>query len=282
MSSWERHAFTMIAPDAIRRGLTGRILDYFARAGLEPCRWAVGEITAPQVDAMHGDTVARSDQAYRYRCLDLLFALEPCLMVALHDRGDPPGNIHARALAVRGASTAQDIQAGSIRHDLRAYNRVMSLLHVSDTAAHAAVESAVLVAEARPGGLGRAGGGWRPAAELPTYLALLSRRTADPRDLVAVRRNLRIAVLTRVWSSLDGKARDSALEWVDGSPPAGVDSHAAGAALARSHPAAAILPLTFEEPVDLTEVKRRLETIGLGLDDWARTIVTTSMYFPPW
>jgi len=282
MVDWDHHAFTMIAPDAIRRGLTGRILDYFAGARLDPCRWAVGEITAPQADAMHGDAAARSDQAYRYRCLDLLFALEPCLMVALHDRGGEPGDIHARALAVRGGSTAKNVEPGSVRHDLRAYNRVMSLLHVSDSAIHAAAESSVLVAETRPGGLGRSDGRWHTASELSTYLELLSRRAADSRDLVTVRRDLRVAVLTRVWSSLDETARKRIPEWIDDPSPVRLDPRVVGAELFRFHPASALLPLTFEEPVDLTEVERRLKGIGLRLDDWTRTILTTSMYFVSW
>ena len=279
MRDWNDHAFVMLAPDAFRRGLVPRIIERLTRAGLYPTRWAVGEITPVQADAMHGPAATRSGDAYRYRCLDVLFALGPCLMLRLRAGPGVTRPIHEHTLAVRGGSTVETALPGSIRHDLKALNRVMSLLHVSDGPAEAEAEAAILV----PGGVtgpARSAAVWHDADDLPAFLQVLAHGGTEDRDLAAVRRELRAAVLTRTWSALDEDLRAAALDLLrDGT---GTDDVKLRRSFAGAHPAAALLPLSFLSPVDLPAVERDLASAGLALDDWQRAVLTTSMYFAPW
>jgi nucleoside diphosphate kinase len=282
MNHWTTHAFAMLSPDAIRRGLAARIVDYFACAGLHPTCWALGEVTPVQADAMYGKAFARTE-AYRYRCLDVLFALGPSLMLTLRAGEDGDGttrSVHERALAVRGASTADQVQPGSIRHDLRALNRVMSLLHVSDGSAEAAAESEILVSR-YDWTVGRAAA-WRDARDLPDLLRVLAGGTPETRDITAIRRELRTAILVRAWTALDDRLRTTATRLAEDSASASVGDPELHKIFDVAHPAAAVLPLSFEQPVDLVDVERRLATVGIAFDDWQRAVLTTSMYFEPW
>jgi hypothetical protein len=178
---------------------------------------------------------------------------------------------------VRGVSDPAVAAPGTIRRDLGAINVVMSLLHVSDGPAEARAESELLLA-----GLASADRWW-PPTELAAYLALLAAGPAERRSLHDVRGQLRAQLITALWAQLGDKAQTCAAELVAtdalGEPDAG--QVVANQAECAGHPLLALLTERFDHPIDLRGVERALTGVGVDLDDWARAVLGTSMYFPP-
>jgi nucleoside diphosphate kinase len=276
VTEWDSHVFCMIAPDALRRHLAGAILDRFDAVGLRPAGWRLAELGSMQIDTMHELAVVRSTQAYRYRCLDALFALGPCLLLCLEDvkphRGDP----YARALQTKGASDPRHAKPGSIRHDLHAINLVMSLLHTSDGPAESVAESAVLLAGVpRPQW-------WREPNELSGLLAVIEAGTPERRLFNDVVAGVRARVVSRLWTALDVEARSMAGR-LAAAGELGEDH--AGEKIARvancgEDPLLGVLASRFDSAGDLRETVRALHGVGIELDGWEQAVLGTSMYFP--
>lgn len=267
MPNWNAELFCLIAPDAIRRHLVGPILSRFAARGLEPAGWCLRELTSLQIDTMHKLAMARSTHAYRFRCLDLLFALGPSILLRLADTGRVDDSPYSRALAVKGASDPRDAAPGSIRHDLRAINVIMSLLHTSDGPAESQHESELLLN----------GGTWRHPAELRELLMVLETGPAETRLFPEVLRGLRSRVLTVIWPVLGVEACATAARLAAAGELAAPRAGEKIALLAEcpGHALLSILAAGFDQPVDVRETRL------LGLDDWETAVLFTSAYFPP-
>jgi nucleoside diphosphate kinase len=277
VAEWDAQVFCVIAPDAVRRQLVGPILDRFAATGLRPAGWRLAELTSRQIDTMHELAMARSSQAYRFRCLDLLFGLGPSVLVRLADAEPHRGDPYARAHAAKGASDPRDAEPGSIRHDLGAINVVMSLLHTSDSPADAATEVGLLLDGIVPADR------WRDPVELPELLAVLTVQAPERRMFGDVLAGVRARVISRLWAVLGDEARAIAGRLAAGRE-LGAD-HAgekiALAAQAADDPLLAVLATRFDTPIDLRTTERVLAGYGIGLDDWEAAVLGTSMYFPP-
>ncbi|MEV4114742.1 nucleoside-diphosphate kinase [Nonomuraea sp. NPDC049695] len=274
---WDRHVFCLIGPDAVRRHLVGPILERFATAGLRPDGWRCLQLTSHQIDTMHELAMVRSSQAYRFRCLDLLFALGPSILLRLADVRPDLGDIYARATAAKGASDPKDAAPGTIRHDLRAINVVMSLLHTSDSPADAARESDLLLTGDDAHHV------WNDPRELPDLIAVTSRRRVENRLFGDVLADIRTRVLLALWPQLGSAARSEAGRLA---AMGHLGDPATGRKLASMiHPTASplldVLEADFDRPIDLRSVRGTLTGSGIDLDDWETAVLGTSMYFPP-
>jgi len=268
MSEWDAEVFCLVAPDAVRRHLVVPILSMFAARGLTPNGWCMRELTSLQIDTMHEFAMVRSTHAYRFRCLDMLFALGPSILLRLADNGGFDGSPYARALEVKGASDPRDAAPGSIRYDLRAINVIMSLLHTSDGPAESRHESELLLD----------GSSWRDTGELGDLLSILQAGPAEVRLFPEALMGLRRSILTELWPALGAEARAEAGRLTAAgelaAPRAG--EKIARLATCRGHPLLEILAAGFDQPVDVLRTPRTL-----GLDDWQTAVLFTSAYFPP-
>lgn len=278
-ADWESAVFCLIGPDSVRRQLVRPILDRFAADGLHPSNWRSVEVTSAQVDAMTEANVKAAGQAYRYRCLDVLFSLGPSLALRLWDRrGRSADRLYRDCAVLKGASDPARARPGTIRRDLGSINAVLSLLHVSDSPPDSARESLVI--------LGSAGDvqppGWRDPGGLGQWLDLTARsRPAERRSF----EDVLLAVRSRILIALDDCAQ---LDGIPTDPPAGWLLSTDVAALPQEslrHVDSRLVELLTaswqpDRPQpDIDRADRLLRGIGTGLDPWERAVLATSTYF---
>lgn len=273
MNAVDTDVFALIAPDCVRRGLVKDVLAAFASAGLSPVAWQLAEVGSREVDRMHEQVMARSTEVYRFRCLDLLFGLGPSLLLRLRDQDPGRGDPHQRAVRCKGAS--RNPAHGTIRHDLRAINVVLSLLHTSDSPADSRRESELIAAK----------DAWLPAQELPGFTGVLTAPHPERRGFRDVLAGVRARVIAVLWDDLDadGRALAGDLAGCGGLGDAGAGARVAEL-LARRHPLADVLRAPMDPTGDLRQidlVARRLSGWGIDMDPWERTVLGTSLYFTP-
>ena len=284
--NWQHTVFSLLAPDAFRRHLAGRVLDRLTTAGgLTVTGWVEVLVTGRQVDAVAQIQHVGAGQAFRYRALDAIFALGPAVALRLEDTaGRPAEQLYRDIKQMKGASAPADARPGTIRHDLGSVNAVLSLLHVSDSPANAARESAAIL-RADPDGA-PAGELFGPADALPGYL--LARQVGTPvetrghREVVAA---VRARVAARLWGVLPAAARDEVTGLAAtgglGDPDAGMRI----AELAGPVPGDGLIAVLRADygagpaALDPDELDLLLRRHRIGLDAWERVVLATSQYF---
>jgi nucleoside diphosphate kinase len=281
---WEHAVFCLLAPDTFRRHLAGAVLHRLAGGGLKVTGWAEVLVTDRTVDAVAQIQHVGAGAAFHYRALDAIFALGPAVALRLADTAArPPADLYREVKQLKGASMPADTRHGSIRHDLGSVNAVLSLLHVSDSPANAARESAAIL-RGDPDGP-PVDELLSPAATLPGYL--LAREAGGPaetrghREVVAA---VRGRVLARLWSALPEATRGEAIRLLAtgglGDPDAG--PRLAAGLPAPGDPLVAVLRSDFEPgpaAPDPTELDLLLRRHRIGLDAWERVVLATSRYF---
>ncbi|GCB47966.1 nucleoside-diphosphate kinase [Streptomyces sp. NL15-2K] len=273
----------MVGPDAVRRQLVGEILDQFSEIGIKLLAWRSANIGPMCVDAMSETQGAAAGQTYRYRAMDALFALGPVVLLVLEDtEGRDHDSLYKAANELKGHSDPRLAASGTIRNSLGAVNVAMSLLHVSDSAAHSAREAVLLGGAARPAD-------YSSADRMADYLTLLRAAQAPetrlfPQALAGVRGRL----LSACWGSLTENGRRLAAERAAEGRLAEAEC---GRLLAAELPRggtedqfAELLSIPFdgsEPPCDMDRVQSLLRLHSLGLDSWEHAVLATSNYFPP-
>jgi nucleoside diphosphate kinase len=279
---WQDRVYCMIAPDALRRQLGRPILARFAKAGLAPVGWRLTPVTSLQIDRMSEHQRVGVGSVYRYRALDALFALGPALSVVLADTWSRPvPELYAMVKEMKGNADPYRAAPDTIRHDLRAVNTVLSLLHTSDSPTDSATECAILTGEADPDAFDATG-------DVASFIAMLeASQPAERRDFAEVLAGVRGRVLALLWSELAADGRHLATRLA---AEGGLAEPQVGAILAEHvtdglPPAlTALLRTPFDggEPrVDLVGTRLQLAACGLELDAWELAVLTTSSYFRP-
>lgn len=275
---WERHVFVLLSPDALHRGLQGRMAERLAAEGFRPAAARLVRADPEMIDDLYADVIAGQWQTWRYRLVDALFSSGPSL--ALLCRGaDRHADPH-RALAERkGHQHPHRAAPGTIRADFGAVNSVLGLMHSSDGPQESAREAGVFgLSPADAGGAdasylcGLGGGGAEERRGFDDVLAGVRTRA-----LLALWEDLPAGVRTRAGAAFPDRA---AL----GRPGAGdaladlVAGHVRG-------PLAEVLRCEFTpdwlERVRMRTVLEELERIGVRPDAWEHLVLETSLYFPP-
>jgi len=292
---WQRHVFCMLTPDCLRRHLARPVLGRFRDEGFEVVSWRLAPVSTAGIDAMSEAQNAGPGQVFRYRALDALFGLGPALSLALRDRrGRDAAEIYGTVKRLKGDARPERAAPGSLRHDLRAINVVLSLLHASDSPEASALETAILLGSpADPSGGSLLPGG-QPDG-LDDALDLLER--GEPRELrlfpevlAAVRARLSVAL----WPALSPDGRRLAVRLAEkgqlADPDAGerlrAELSTPGPAAGRSGGPAGldeILGLSFDgsrAAGAMPEIETSLRAHGIRLDAWEYAVLATSVYFP--
>jgi nucleoside diphosphate kinase len=293
---WHRHVFCMLTPDCLRRHLARQVLDRFLEAGFETVSWRLVSVSTADIDAMSEAQNAGPGQVYRYRALDVLFGLGPALALALRDqRGRDAAEIYGTVKRLKGDAHPERARPGSLRHDLRAINVVLSLLHASDTPEASALETAILLGR----NAGPSGGSLLPGGQshgLDDVLDLLER--SQPREtrlfpevLTALRARMSVAL----WPALSPDGRRLVAQLADkgqlAAPDAGerlrAEMSPSGPATdcpGRSAGLEEVLSIRFDgsrAARAMPEIEMSLRTHGIQLDPWEYAVLATSVYFPP-
>ena len=282
---WHRELFGLVTADAVRRHLLRPIVEWLGAEGLRVVAFHVTDITPLGMDGLYEAHLVNTADAYRYRALDARMALGPAVALRL---APPAGAVpiehwYSRLQQIKGASSPAESQPGSLRHDLRAVNTILSLLHCSDAPAFARREADLMLgqpAESLP---------WQDGPALHQIADVLEAMTVrEERGFCEVLTGLRGGVLLRLWDALDDDGRALAAKLIG---TAGLCAHDAGerlcehlAADARRGPLAGILAAPFDPgapPVDIGRVRRHLAAAAVPFDDWSEAVLGSSMYFEP-
>ncbi|WP_329563515.1 nucleoside-diphosphate kinase [Streptomyces uncialis] len=281
-TSWKDRVFVMVSPDCIVRRLVRDVLRRFAEIGLEPVGWRLATVTPDRIDRMSELQQLTADKVYRYRALDALFRLGPALMIVLADQlGRSADDFYAQAKDLKGDAEPSHARPGTIRHDLGATNKVLNLVHTSDSPQAAAAECPVL------------SGGTDPtlycSSDVEPVLQLLEFGPREYRDHAAVLGGVRTRLTAAVWAQLSPAARTLADRLVRdatiGDPLSGkLLEDALSAEQVHPPEAATVLGMAFDgcaPAADLHTVRRVLAWHGLRLDPWEDAVLTTGAVFAP-
>jgi nucleoside diphosphate kinase len=282
-TDWRESVLCLIGPDAIRRQLVDDILARFRAEGLHQAEWCCVRPAAAQIDALTEANIGATGQAYRYRCLDALFALGPSVALRLRAApGRPPAELYRRMAVRKGAADPVAAAAGTIRADLGAVNAILSLLHISDSPAHAAREAQLFLSAAA--GMS----GWQPPQDWTGWSAAqASAYPAERRGFDAVLAGVRSRIVTALWGQLTPAGRDLAGRLARQGQQAGGDAGeriAAHLVSPAGTPLVAVLRARFEPDTrapDIDAVARVMYAAGLDLDPWEQLVLGTSSYFRP-
>jgi len=277
--NWDRTVFTLICPDAVARHRGFAVLERIESAGFTPVAWRMIWHRPADLDWFHERNITQVWKAYRYRLVDQLFALGPCVAMLVTDQYGTGS--HERLRQAKGASDPVLSGPGTIRGDLGSINAMLSLMHCSDSGADSARESAIF---AGPGGFAHGG----DPGELRTILRLLEvSRPREDRGYHAVLAGLRTKVLAGAWDDLPRPV----LKTVGAMLEAGVAELTAqgnGARLAallpEAHPLATLLEADFtphSPGPDPRRVAALLALFGTGIDEWESLVLATSRQFTP-
>ncbi|MGH8933773.1 MAG: nucleoside-diphosphate kinase, partial [Egibacteraceae bacterium] len=140
MTFWSRHAFVLLSPDTLRRGLQTAVVERLAREGFAPVAGRVVQADPEMIDDLYADVIAGQWQTWRYRLVDDLFSSGPCL--ALLCRFDREGG-HAALARRKGHQHPHLAEPGTIRSDFRAVNSILGLIHSADGPEESRREAAV-------------------------------------------------------------------------------------------------------------------------------------------
>ncbi|HXM55324.1 MAG TPA: nucleoside-diphosphate kinase, partial [Candidatus Dormibacteraeota bacterium] len=152
---WSRSVVVLVTPDGVVRHRARPILERVEAAGFAPTHCRVCWLGPEDLDEMYRSNIDFVWDTFRYRLLDQLFQLGPCLAVVLADLGGD-GEPHGRLSRLKGATNPYKAPAGSIRRDLGGINSVLGLMHGSDSPEEAAYDGSILL----PGDMGA----WRATA----------------------------------------------------------------------------------------------------------------------
>ncbi|MGM9334544.1 nucleoside-diphosphate kinase [Streptomyces murinus] len=281
-SVWQTHAFCLISPDSLREQRVGAILDHLAVAGFKPVGWREVRVTAQQIDAIAEIQNVGAGSTFRYRALDALFSLGPSVALRLRDEVSRSAAERYAVLHEIKGGTPPRTRPGSIRHEVGSVNAILSLLHLSDSPANAARESAAILG---PEPLAA----FHDGGTLDGYLSVLARtQPKESRDHVAVLGALRGRIVSALWTELGDEGRALAERLTARGELARPDAGRRLADLVRpeaaGHPLLAVLAHPFDPsaaPWDLSEVDLVLRRYGCACDSWETAVLTTSQYFEP-
>lgn len=279
---WDRTVFAMIYPDAVARHLGIRVLDRIEAAGFEPVAWRVLWHRPADLDRFHERNISQVWQAYLYRLIDQVFAFGPTVALLMADcRPVAAQTCHQRLRIAKGPSAPSDSDAGTIRGDLGSVNRVLSLMHSSDSAPDSAAQSAVF---AGADGFGHG----TDRDQLRTMLTMLqASRPREERGYLGVLAGLRARLLAVAWDDLGESGRGEASAILDAGPMALVMSDSGerlAAYLPDAHPLAGLLRADFTPGApgpDPHQARLTLAPFGIGLDEWECLVLATSRRCSP-
>lgn len=200
--------FLLIRPDAVRQGLSWKILDELRRESLTPLEIGVVRPHPRQLEELYLQTQIRMAEARQrpmWWYMPRYYELAPAAAVLLTGWPDETG-VAERLTVLKGPANPAQTRPGQLRYRYRSQNMLMSVVHSSEDA-HAAIREACLffgeqrvdaaISRRRPAVLDAAGIPAAPAM-LPTFhqivattqIALLDRinpRIRHSRDAAAVR-----------------------------------------------------------------------------------------------
>ncbi|HYS42146.1 MAG TPA: nucleoside-diphosphate kinase [Pseudonocardiaceae bacterium] len=282
-SFWSTHVFVLASPDALLRGLGLPLVQRLRREGFAPVAGKLVRTTPDMIDALYADVIAGSWQTWRYRLVDLSFAVGPTLALICRYTG-PVDDPHELMRQRKGSSHPHLSAEGTIRRHFGAINNVLGIMHASDGSAESEKDSSIF-------GLTESDAITdRPLArEYVDYLAELSCPVLPENRgylgvLAGVRARILLSTLPELPRELVGKVRS------EFGQPAELAADDAGnrlsALLTESLPEALLEALTCEFTPEWREEHPRsrlwevLHRYGVALDAWERLVLDTSLYFP--
>jgi nucleoside diphosphate kinase len=280
---WASSMLSIVTPDAIRRHLLRPIVERFRGEGMEVANLRVVQIAPVQMYGVYESILVPLSDAYY--ALEARMGLGPSVVLRLKPTGPPSdiGHWYGRLKALKGVSTPSLAPPGTIRRDLGAINKILSLLHASDRPRLASREAGIVLGP---------DSGIECEAPRESVEALLdlteTMRPRETRGFCEVLAELRGCIVFRLWDELSDDRRARAVTMIGNGSIARPD---AGAEIARHlrevscfHPLTTILSAPFDgsrPPLDIASVLRHLSGAGIELDDWSRAVLNTSMYFQP-
>ncbi|WP_162467202.1 nucleoside-diphosphate kinase [Streptomyces cavernae] len=264
---YRRTALFLIAPDGLRRGLGGEIVDRLGRGGFRIVGHRLWPTAPPNLEPFHRRNAPVAQDPELYRTVEELFALGPMLALAVESgTSHPPYEVHRRLAELKGRGDPACALPGSIRKDLRSINTVLNIVHSSDSPQDTAQESAIFL-EAGAGPMEHG------TARLRRALRVAERaHPTETRDFTDVLAGVRARLLANLWPRLAPDQREHVDKWCTQSGLRSLGSPAGGELVASVAP-----PCSAAENLD----DSGLAALGVRLDPWEHLVLTSSRRYPP-
>lgn len=276
---WSRHVFVLASPDALRRGLSRRLVARLRREGFAPVAGRLVRTRPEMIDDLYADVIAGQWQTWRYRLVDRAFAIGPTLAMLCEYRGDRD-DPHRMLSEAKGSSNPERAKPGTIRKEFGAINSVLGLMHSSDDAEESRKDAAVYgLAESDAVLAG---------AEVDYLSELCVPAIPETRGYDAVLTDLRARILAASWHRLPGTLLEKLRAEFGGNaglgePDAGGRLHAMTyGALPRETTDILCCEFTpqWREENRHVEVFELISQHGIELDSWERLVLETALFFP--
>lgn len=287
---WQRSVLSLVMPDAVVRHLATSIVERVEKEGFLVSYCRPLEVAPERLDALFETQLRRTDEAYRFRLLDRLFAFGPVIGLVYEDVSDSPEPAHERLMRIKGATDPRDAAPGTLRRDFGGINAMLNLVHIADQPAQSALEAELLfgpdeVAQDRPPrGSAEHGTDRESALSLLRMLETAPRESRSFDDVLA---GHRACVLSACWTQLSAAARSAAAAALDGGALSeiGIGARIAdGLCGAEAHPAYYLLRADWQpghQALPERELLKALAGLGLPRDRWAELVLLTSACFAP-
>jgi nucleoside diphosphate kinase len=294
--TWDDSFVLVITPDAFLRGVGSQILQEFCDRGFRPVDSRVVQPGARELDALYEDVIANNGSwgTYRYRCVDALFGLGSSLATVMRENSPGPG-LHDRVQRIKGSGPLAEADPQSLRRRFRSVNSILSLVHTSASPAEAELDYTIFFR--RDWLTDRAGTrAHLTGVENPVDAHFAAAHLDHPGDsretrgFTAVRRQLRARLVVHLWEHLSPELHAEVLDAFKTGDHAYLDDQALRDTLC-AHLAThvdpqivAALATSFTpagEPLAADRLWGALRGAGIGVDPWARAVLSTSQHFAP-
>lgn len=278
-SFWSRHVFVLASPDALRRGLSKRLVARLRSEGFAPVAGRLVRTRPEMIDDLYADVIAGQWQTWRYRLVDRLFAIGPTLAMLCEHRGES-GDPHALLKKAKGSSDPERALPGTIRREFGAINSILGLMHASDDPEESRKDATVY---------GLAESDAVLAGGEVDYLSEFCMPTVpETRGYDTVLADLRARILAASWHRIPVTVLEKLrAEFADNGS---FGEEGAGSRLrelaAESLPSDTTDILCCEFTPQWREENRQVEVFeligkhGIELDSWERVVLETSLFFP--
>lgn len=282
---WTKTVFVLLGPDAFARHCALPILQRVIDAGYRPTAYLPIHTRPGELDRFYEKNIRTVWDAYRFRCVDLLFAFAPMIALLVEDvvTGREQGS-HEPLRILKGESDPMKTEKGTIRGDFQSINQTLSMIHTSDTPEDAEYEVTVFFPPRGPLPLPR-----DSYDELLSACRLITPPIPERRGFDEVLGGFRAKLIMVVWNDLSQTGRDLVRGWeAEGGvypfAEVGAGKLLAGHLPGVSHPLAGPLECEFQPDYpreDLARIRQLVGAYGVTLDRWEELVLTTSMFFRP-